>query len=188
MGCSLNTYWRVGKTNGNSKAAQRNCRKEPHPRAAGTEGRWLGIRTPKLRRALGIELQISEKGTLPTDASVSEGVYSGWPRSAEPQTTQLRQQPTSAAGVKAITRRLLRETAKKEKEQVPLPTPRPAFHIGRVLELTLAEPDRKPLSVTGSPWETEKCECGAPAPASQGRPWMGAFGAETRDPVEVQGN
>ena len=60
MGCSLNTYWRAGKTNGNSEAAQRKCRKEPHPRAAGIEGRWLGIRTPKLRRALGIELQISE--------------------------------------------------------------------------------------------------------------------------------
>ena len=36
MGCSLNTYWRAGKTNGNSEAAQRNYRKEPHPRAAGS--------------------------------------------------------------------------------------------------------------------------------------------------------
>lgn len=89
-----------------------------------------------------------------------------------------RQQPTSAAGVKAITRRLLGETASKGEGASPSSYPQPAFHIGRVLELTLAEP-------TGSPWEMEKCVCGAPAPASQGRARMDEFGAETRDLVEV---
>lgn len=96
-----------------------------------------------------------------------------------------RQQPTSAAGLKAITRTLLGETASKGEGASPSSYPQPAFHIGRVLELTLAEPDRKPLNVTGSPWEMEKCVCGAPAPASQGRARMDEFGAETRDLVEV---
>lgn len=93
------------------------------PQGCRNRGKMAGYQNPEAQKGLGIELQISEKGTLPTDANVSEGVYSGRPRSAEPQTTQLRQQPTSAAGVKTITRRLLGETAKEEKEQVPLPTP-----------------------------------------------------------------
>lgn len=49
-----------------------NCRKEPHPRAGGTEGRRQVIRTWKFRRVLGAGLQISEKRALPTAAGIPE--------------------------------------------------------------------------------------------------------------------
>ena len=173
MGCSLNMYWRAGKTNGNSEVAQR-----------GTAGRSL---TPGLQEQredgwvseprssegpLELSCRSLRRGPYPPMLVSLTGCTQAGPKVQNHKQHNWRQQPTTAAGVKAITRRLLRESASNGDGASPSSSPRPpppAFHIGRVLEVTLAEPDRKPLSVTGSPWETEKCVCGAPAPASQGR-------------------
>lgn len=140
MGCSLNMCWRAGKTNGNSEAAQR-----------GTAGRSL---TPGLqeqredgwvsepRSSEGpseLSCRSLRRGPYPPMLVSLTGCTQAGPKVQNHKQHNWRQQPTSAAGVKAIARRLLRETASNGEGASPSSSPPPAFHIGRVLELTLGE-------------------------------------------------
>lgn len=151
MGCSLNTYWRdVGRQMGTARQHRGNagrsltqgCRnrgKMAGYQNPGSQGRASELSCRSLRRGPHSLLLVSLRGCTQAGPEVQNHEPHNW-----------RQQPTSAAGVKAITRRLAgRKTASKRRSK-PSPTPNQPSTLEE-FELTLAEP-------TGSPWE-EKCVC-----------------------------